>query len=103
MCCVRLERCRSTAGVAAEVAAEVLPEGCWAFTAVELGVRRLVKRSYWGLICCCRMSCALRIYCILSWLGLGAAGAAGVVLLLGTGVLLSNEAAGAAVKNLVAL
>ena len=29
MCCVRLERCRSTAGVAAEVAAGVLPEGCW--------------------------------------------------------------------------
>ena len=29
MCCVRLERCRSIAGVAAEVAAGVLPEGCW--------------------------------------------------------------------------
>ena len=29
MCCVRLERCRSTAGVAAEVAAGVLPEGRW--------------------------------------------------------------------------
>jgi len=29
VCCVRLERCRSTAGVAAEVAAGVLPEGCW--------------------------------------------------------------------------
>ena len=50
MCCVRLERCCSTAGVAAEVAAEVLPEGCWAFGAVELGVRHLVKRLYWGLI-----------------------------------------------------
>ena len=29
MCCIRLERCRSTAGVAAEVAARVLPEGYW--------------------------------------------------------------------------
>jgi hypothetical protein len=38
VCCVRLERCRSTAGVAAEVAAGVLPEGCWSFGAVELGV-----------------------------------------------------------------
>jgi len=27
VCCVRLERCRSTAEVAAEVAAGVLPEG----------------------------------------------------------------------------
>jgi hypothetical protein len=50
VCCVRLERCRSTAGVATKVAAEVLPEGCWAFGAVELGVRHLVKRSYWGLM-----------------------------------------------------
>jgi len=48
------------------------------------------------------MSCTLRIYYILSWLGLDAAGAAGVVLLLGTGVLLLIEAARAAV-NLVAL
>ena len=32
--CVRLERCRSTAGVAAEVAAGVLPEGCWMLGAV---------------------------------------------------------------------
>ena len=32
-----------------------------------------------------------------------AAGAAGVVLLLGTGLLLSIEAAGVAVKNLIAL
>ena len=49
------------------------------------------------------MSCALRIYInILSWLELDAAGAAGVVLLLGTGLLLTIEAAGAAV-NLVAL
>jgi len=29
VCYVRLERCRSTAGVAAEVAAGVLPEGYW--------------------------------------------------------------------------
>jgi len=29
VCCVRLERCRSTAGVTAEVAAGVLPEGRW--------------------------------------------------------------------------
>ena len=29
MCCVRLKHCRSTAGVAAEVAASVLPEGRW--------------------------------------------------------------------------
>jgi len=43
------------------------------------------------------MSCALRIY-TLSWLGLDAAGAAGVVLLLGIGVLLSIEAAGTAVN-----
>jgi len=48
--CVRLERCRSTAEVAAEVAAGVLPEGCWMFVAVKLGVRHLVKRSYWGLM-----------------------------------------------------
>jgi hypothetical protein len=49
------------------------------------------------------MSHALRICIyILSWLELDAAGAAGVVLLLGTGVLLSIKAAGAAV-NLVAL
>ena len=39
---------------------------------------------------------------ILSWLELDAAGTAVMVLLLGTGLLLSNEAAGAAV-NLVAL
>ena len=50
MCCVRLERCRGTAGVAAEVAAGVLPGGCWAFGAVELGVRHLVRRLYWGLM-----------------------------------------------------
>ena len=50
-CCVRLECCRSTAGVAAKVAAEVLPEGCWTFSAIELGVRHSVKRSYWRLIC----------------------------------------------------
>ena len=50
MCCIRLERCCSTAEVAARVAAEVLPEGCWAFGAVKLGVRHLVKRSYWGLM-----------------------------------------------------
>ena len=36
MCCVRLERCRSTAGVAAEVAAGVLPEGRWTLGAVKL-------------------------------------------------------------------
>jgi len=29
VCCVRLERCRSTTGVAAEVAAGVLPKGYW--------------------------------------------------------------------------
>ena len=29
MCCVRLERCRSTARVAAEVATRVLPKGRW--------------------------------------------------------------------------
>jgi len=46
VCCVRLERCRSTAEVAAEVAAGVLPEGYWMFVAVELGVRHLVKRLY---------------------------------------------------------
>ena len=45
---------------------------------------------------------ALHICCILRWLGLGAAGAASMVLLLGIGVLLSIEAAGAAV-NLIAL
>ena len=28
VCCVRLERCRSTAKVATKVAAGVLPEGC---------------------------------------------------------------------------
>ena len=50
VCYIRLERCRSTTRVAAEVAAEVLPEGCWAFSAVELGVRHLAKRSYWGLM-----------------------------------------------------
>ena len=49
------------------------------------------------------MSCALRIYInILSWLELDAAGATSVVLLLGTGVLLTIKAAGAAV-NLIAL
>jgi len=47
VCCVRLERCRSTAEVAA---AGVLPEGCWTLDAVKLGVRHLVKRSYWGLM-----------------------------------------------------
>jgi len=50
VCCVRLERCRSTAGVAAKVAAKVLPEGCWAFGAIKLGVWHLVKRLYWGLM-----------------------------------------------------
>jgi len=51
VCCVRLKRCRSTARVAAEVAANgVLPKGYWAFGAVKLGVRHLVKRSYWGLM-----------------------------------------------------
>jgi len=44
--CIRLERCRSTAEVATEVATGVLPKGCWMFIAVELGVRHLVKRSY---------------------------------------------------------
>jgi len=34
VCCVRLERCRSTAGVAA---AGVLPEGCWTLDAVKAG------------------------------------------------------------------
>ena len=38
MCCVRLERCRSTAVVAAEVAAGVLPEGRWTLGAVKAGV-----------------------------------------------------------------
>ena len=46
VCCVRLGRCRSTAKVATKVAARVLPEGYWAFGAVKLGVRHLVKRSY---------------------------------------------------------
>jgi hypothetical protein len=46
VCYIRLERCRSTAEVAAKVAAGVLPEGCWTFGAVELGVRHLVKRLY---------------------------------------------------------
>ena len=46
------------------------------------------------------MRCVFVIYSKL--LGLGAAGAAGVVLLLGTGMLLLIEAAGAAV-NLIAL
>ena len=46
VCYVRLERCRSTARVAAKVAARVLPEGCWMLGAVMLEVRHLVKRSY---------------------------------------------------------
>jgi hypothetical protein len=46
VCYVRLERCYSTAGVAAKVAARVLPEGYWMFSAVMLEVRHLVKRSY---------------------------------------------------------
>ena len=51
----------------------------------------------------CRIACALHyVYSKAGW-GWFAAGAAGVVLLLGTGLLLSIEAAGAAVKNLVAL
>jgi hypothetical protein len=50
---VRLERCCSTAGVAAEVAAGVLPEGCWVVGAIELGVRYLVKKLYWGLMLLC--------------------------------------------------
>ena len=49
MCCVRLERCRSTAGVAAEVAAEVLPESCWTFGAVMLGVLALSKEVVLGI------------------------------------------------------
>ena len=48
----------------------------------------------------CLVRCVFVVYSKL--LGLGAAGATGVVLLLGIGVLLSNEAARAAV-NLIAL
>ena len=49
MCCVRLERCRSTAGVAAEVAAGVLPEGGWVFGAGILGVLALNKEVILGI------------------------------------------------------
>ena len=88
MCCVRLERCRGTAEVAA---AGVLPEGCWTLGAVDkLGVLALSKEVVLGIDLCaveCLMRCIFIIYSKL--LGLGAARAAGVVLLLGTGVLLS--------------
>ena len=48
----KLVCCISAAEVAAaEVATDgVLPEGCWTLGAVKLGVRHLVKRSYWGLM-----------------------------------------------------
>ena len=51
MCCVRLERCRSTAGVAAKVAADgVLPEGGWVLGAVDkLGVLALSKEVVLGV------------------------------------------------------
>ena len=48
VCCVRLERCRSTAEVAAKVAG-VLPEGCWTFGAVMLGVLVLSKEVVLGV------------------------------------------------------
>ena len=42
---------RSAAGVAAEVAAGVLPEGCWTFGAVKkLGVLALSKEVVLGLM-----------------------------------------------------
>ena len=47
MCCVRLERCRGTAEVAA---AGVLPEGCWTLGAVDkLGVLALSKEVVLGI------------------------------------------------------
>ena len=50
MCYIRLERCRSTAGVAAKVAAGVLPEGGWVLGAVDkLGVLALSKEVVLGI------------------------------------------------------
>ena len=47
MCCIRLERCRSTAGVAA---AGILPEGGWVLGAVDkLGVLVLSKEVVLGV------------------------------------------------------
>ena len=47
VCCVRLERCRSTAGVAA---AGILPEGGWVLGAVnKLGVLVLSKEVVLGV------------------------------------------------------
>jgi hypothetical protein len=40
---------RSAAGVAAEVAAGVLPEGCWMFGAVMLGVLALSEEVVLGV------------------------------------------------------
>ena len=40
----------SAAEVATEVAAKVLPEGCWTFSAVILGVLVLSKEVVLGLI-----------------------------------------------------
>ena len=93
----------SAAEVAAEVAG-VLPEGCWTFGAIEkLGVLALNKEVVLGVDL---RAVEYLVRCvftyILSWLELDAAGAARVVLLLGIGLLLLIEAAGAAV-NLVAL
>ena len=50
MCCIRLERCYSTARVAAEVAAKVLPEGCWVLGTInKLGVLALNKEVVLGV------------------------------------------------------
>ena len=49
MCYIRLERCRSATGVAAEVAAGVLPEGRWMFGTAMLGVLALSKEVVLGV------------------------------------------------------
>jgi len=50
VCCIRLERCYSTAGVAIKVAANgVLPKGCWVLGAVMLGVLAFSKEVVLGV------------------------------------------------------
>ena len=73
MCCIRLERCRSTAGVAA---AGILPEGGWVLGAVKLVCRQAQQRGLLGVdlrAVECFVRCVF-VY-ILSWLELDAAGA----------------------------